>query len=211
MSPSADRDKSFGQADRMTPIDHFGVWLSGHQIRRRIGSLAGKDVADIGCGFNATFSRSVLPQVRSTVLVDVALSPDLKAEPKVTAIEGLLPDALEGIDDASFDVVMCISVLEHLWEPEATLAEVRRLVRPGGVCAFSVPTWRGKKALELSAFRFGLSPAREMDDHKQYYDPRDFWPLLRRAGFLPHGIKCFRYKFGLNTFAVCRVDAEPAP
>ena len=44
-----------------------------------------------------------------------------------------------------------------------------------------------------------------MDDHKRYYDPRDLWPLLVDAGFRPSGIKCYRHKFGLNTFAACRM------
>jgi hypothetical protein len=66
-----------------------------------------------------------------------------------------------------------------------------------------VPSWRGKRFLELSAFRLGLSPAEEMDDHKMYYDPRDIWPMLVRAGFKPSRVKVFRHKFGLNTFASC--------
>jgi hypothetical protein len=49
-----------------------------------------------------------------------------------------------------------------------------------------------------------------MDDHKMYYDPRDLWPLMVRAGFAPHAIRCFRHKFGLNTFAVATVSASPA-
>jgi hypothetical protein len=43
-----------------------------------------------------------------------------------------------------------------------------------------------------------------MDDHKNYYDPRDLWPLLVRAGFKPSEIQCYRHKFGLNTWAQCR-------
>ena len=71
-----------------------------------------------------------------------------------------------------------------------------------------MPSWRGKTALEFSAFRLGTSPVVEMDDHKTYYDPRDLWPLLVRAGFRPHAIRCFKHKFGLNTFAVCRTSPE---
>jgi hypothetical protein len=72
------------------------------------------------------------------------------------------------------------------------------------MCLFNVPSWRGKWFLEYSAFRLGLSPKDEIDDHKTYYDVKDFWPLLVRAGFRPSGIRCFSHKFGLNTFAVCR-------
>jgi SAM-dependent methyltransferase len=147
-----------------------------------------------------------LDKVSSATLVDLALAADLKAHPKVTAIEGTLPEALAGLGDKSLDVVLCMSVVEHLWEPHRTLVEFRRVLRPGGVCAINVPSWRGKRALEFSAFKLGVSPACEMDDHKTYYDPRDLWPLLVRAGFLPHGIRCFRHKLTLNTFAVCRID-----
>ena len=44
-----------------------------------------------------------------------------------------------------------------------------------------------------------------MDDHKWYFDPRDLWPMLVRAGFRRSQIRCHRHKFGLNTFAACRV------
>ena len=201
-----DRDTAFGQEGRITTVDRAGVWLSGHQIRRTVGSIEGKDVGDFGCGFEATYMRSVLPQVRSATLVDISLADDLKSRPGVTAIEGRLPDVLQALPDRSLHVVLCMSVLEHLWEPAKTLTHFRRLLRPGGVCAVNVPSWRGKRALEFSAFRLGLSPASEMDDHKRYYDPRDLWPLLVAAGFMPHGIRCFRHKVGLNTFAVCKVD-----
>ena len=150
--------------------------------------------------------RSVLAQVRSATLVDISVADDLKSLRDVTVIEGRLPDVLQGMPDRSLDVVLCMSVLEHLWEPAKTLQHFRRLLRPGGVCAINVPSWQGKRALEFSAFRLGLSPASEMDDHKSYYDPRDLWPLLVAAGFLPHAIRCFRHKFGLNTFAVCKID-----
>jgi SAM-dependent methyltransferase len=210
MARSDVRSTSFGQQRAPSVVDRFGVWLSRRQIRGTVGDLAGKDVADFGCGYNATTMRLYLDVVRSATLVDLSLAPDLGDRPGVTAIEGELPGCLGALPSASLDVVLCMSVIEHLWEPVASLTEFRRLLRPGGVCAINVPSWLGKRALEYSAFKLGLSPAEEMDDHKYYFDPRDLWPLLVRAGFRPRNIRCFRHKFGLNTFAICRVDKESA-
>jgi SAM-dependent methyltransferase len=207
--PDADvnvRTRSFGQEYRPTPVDKLGVWLSARQIRRCVGSLAGKRVGDFGCGFHATFVRSVLGEVAHATLIDVALAPDLKADPRVTAIEGQLPAAFARVPDGSLDLAMCVSVIEHLADPLAGLVALHRVLKPSGVCLVNVPSWLGKWFLETSAFKLGLSPREEMDDHKMYYDPRDLWPLLVRAGFLPHGIRVFRHKLGLNTFAVCRRD-----
>jgi len=204
-SRPAERVESFGQEYPLTPVDRFGIWLSARQLRRH-ARFAGKRVGDFGCGYQASFARTVLDEAAHVSLVDVSLAADLKRHPKISATEGRLPESLCGIPNQSLDVVLCVSVLEHLWEPVRALLEFRRMLAPGGVCLLNVPSWRGKRFLELSAFRLGFSPSVEMDDHKMYYDVRDLWPLLVQAGFRPSGIRCFAHKFGLNTFAVCRAE-----
>jgi SAM-dependent methyltransferase len=200
----APRQEAFLQTSSGTPVDRLGVWLSGRSIHRHVPSFAGKRIGDFGCGYQAAFTRTVLEQVDRAVLVDVALADDLKSHQRVQAIEGQLPESLAALPSGSLDVVMIVSVLEHVTEPRRLLAEARRLLAPGGVLLVNVPSWRGKRYLELSAFRLGLSPAAEMDDHKMYYDVKDLWPLLVEAGFLPSRIDCFPHKLGLNTFAACR-------
>lgn len=198
------RQRSFGQDYTPTAVDRLGIWLSARRIRRSAGGFLGKRIGDFGCGYHATLARSLLGEVASAVLVDLSLSGDLHAHPKVIAIEGVLPEALSKVHEDSLDVVICNSVLEHLWEPAGTVAEFHRVLADGGVCLVNVPSWWGKRMLELSAFRLKLSPPEEMDDHKTYYDPKDLWPLLVSSGFFPRDIRCFRHKFGLNTFAICR-------
>lgn len=202
------RQHAYGEEHPLTAINRFGVWLSARQVMRSVPDFTGRRVADVGCGYRATISRLLLGRVAQLVLVDVSLDPELAAHPRVTAIEGWLPDALAGVPAASQDVVICTSVIEHLWEPLATLQQMERMLAPGGVLLVNVPAWRSKTILEFIAFRLGSS-TEEMDDHKMYYDPRDLWPLLVRAGFRPHDIRCFRHKFRLNTFARCRKAAAP--
>jgi SAM-dependent methyltransferase len=200
------RSQSFEEGHRLTLVDRFGIWLSRRQIRRWVPDLSGKAIGDFGCGYQARLARSVLGQVAKAFLADVSLAPDLAAEPRVVAVQGPLPASLRAIPDASLDVALCISVLEHLAEPDAMLREMFRVLKPGGTALVNVPSWRGKTYLEFSAFRLGLSPAAEMDDHKTYYDVRDLWPMLVAAGFRPSRIRCFPHKFGLNTFAASEKD-----
>jgi SAM-dependent methyltransferase len=198
------RSTSFGQEGGLTYVDRLGVWLSQRKALAQIAPWRGKDVGDFGCGYQAALTRRILPDVASATIADVAIAPDLREHQKVHAIEGPLPQVLSKVKDASLDIVLCVAVLEHLWEPDVALSEFHRILRVDGVAFFTVPTWLDKWPLEFSAFRLGLSPPEEMNDHKRYYSPRDFWPMLVRAGFLPQDIRCRRHKFGLHTFATCR-------
>lgn len=200
------RRYAYGQHRAPTFVDRFGVWL-GARAARRAGHFRGARYADFGCGYYATFARRRLAEVDGALLVDLALADELKHEAKVTAVEGSVLDVLPTLEDASLDIIVCLSVLEHLSEPQLALDHFRRLTAPGGVTILNVPSWMGKPFLELAAFRLGISPAEEMDDHKAYYDPRDLWPMLVSAGFRPSMIRCHRHKFGLNTSAICRVSA----
>ena len=206
MTATGERASSYGQDRPPTVVDRFGVWL-GARAARRQANFDGARLADFGCGYDATFTRSQLAALRSAVLVDVALAEDLKRDPKVTAVEGSIVDVLPTLQSGSLDIVVCLSVLEHLWDPQAALDHFHRLLAPGGAAILNVPSWLGKPFLELASFRLGVAPAEEMDDHKAYYNPRDLWPMLVKAGFKPSLIRCHRHKFGLNTAAVCRVPA----
>lgn len=195
--------ESYGQK-KLTFVDRFGNWLSQRAIKRRLPDRSDLEVLELGCGFRATQLLSLGPRLKHGVGVDFQLAPELAALDKFTFHEGTIEETLLKLASQTFDAVLLISVLEHLRDPLFVIEAVRGLLRPSGLLLINVPTWRGKGFLEFSAFRLHLSPKIEMDDHKMYYDKRDLWPLLVRAGFKPSLIKLRYHKFGLNLFAVAR-------
>jgi SAM-dependent methyltransferase len=72
------------------------------------------------------------------------------------------------VDDASFDAVVCTQVLEHVPEPGAVLAELLRILRPGGRLLITAP----------------LVWFLHEEPHDYYrYTPHGLRFLLTRAGF----------------------------
>ena len=197
------RQESYGQHGA-SPVDRFGVWLSSRAIRRSIGNRQNLDALDLGCGYHAKLLRTLRPNLKSGLGVDLQISPEAKAEPAFGYVESSIEQALPSLQDSAFDLILMISVLEHLWNPKDALKHCRRMLKPGGVLLLNVPTWSGKFFLEFSAFKLGTSPALEMDDHKMYYDKPDLWPMLVQAGFKPSAIHLKYHKFGLNLFATVR-------
>jgi len=135
------------------------------------------------------------------------IAPELQTLEKFTFHQWAIERTLPNLESESMDVVMLISVLEHLADPQSVIQSAWRLLRRSGLLLVNVPTWSGKRFLELSAFRFGFSSKVEIDDHKMYYDKRNLWPMLVSAGFKPSQIRLRYHKFGLNLFAAARKDA----
>jgi 2-polyprenyl-3-methyl-5-hydroxy-6-metoxy-1,4-benzoquinol methylase len=194
------RQESYGQHGA-SHVDRFGVWLSSRAIRGSIRNRQNLDALDLGCGYHAKLLRALRPNLKSGLGVDLQISPEALAEPGFSYVKSTIEQALPSLQDKAFDLILMISVLEHLWHPQDALKHCHRMLKPGGILLLNVPTWRGKFFLEFSAFKLGTSPALEMDDHKMYYDKRDLWPMLVQAGFKPSSIRLKYHKFGLNLFA----------
>ena len=198
---STSRVESYG-AQGSTLVDRFGVWLSQLAIRRALPKHKNLRAIEFGCGYNATQLLALEDFLEKGVGIDVQINPNLKKLNKFEFHESTIEELIPKIPTQSFDVVLLISVLEHLTQPQEMLNAIYSILKPDGILLINVPTWRGKFFLEFSAFRLGLSPKMEIDDHKMYYDKKDIWPMLVKAGFLPSKLQLSYHKFGLNLFAV---------
>lgn len=197
------RSKSFGTSS-LSLVDHFGIWLSRRAIKKQIASRDKLIVLELGCGYFARNLLAIEDRAVKLVGVDFNLSDAVKNHLNFFPMECSAEEAIDRLHDQRFDLIMIISVLEHLHEPVEILRSCRALLNPGGILLINVPTWLGKVFLEYSAFHLGLSPREEMDDHKMYYNKRDLWPVLVKSGFLPSNIKMHYHKFRLNLFASVR-------
>jgi SAM-dependent methyltransferase len=195
------RESSYEQTRQPSPVDRVGVYLSNRNIVNFVKKHKPNRIVDLGCGYNATLLQELRPYCDSLLGVDLATNKNIDG---IELLDRRIDKDLPFLADESVDFVVVNSVLEHLQFPEQILVEIYRSLMVGGWVFVNVPNWRGKTFLEFSAFKLGLSPAEEMNDHKMYYDKRDLWPLLVRAGFRPQDIKLSSHKLGMNTKAYAR-------
>jgi SAM-dependent methyltransferase len=195
--------ESYGQRG-LTLADRLGVSLSQRAIRQYLPRRNDLEVLELGCGYYATQLIALEPKLKRGIGVDFHIAPELQRLDGFAFHEGTIEETLPKLENEMVDVVLFISVLEHLADPHFAIQSAWRLLKPSGLLLINVPTWLGKSFLELSAFRLGLGPKVEMDDHKMYYGKRDLWPILVRSGFKPSQIRLRYHKFGLNLFAAAR-------
>lgn len=88
------------------------------------------------------------------------------------------------LKDASFDLILCYHVLEHVPNDAAAMGELFRLLRPGGLLMAQVPFKDGEtleedwiNTPELREEHYG------QNDHVRFYGRADFVTRLEKVGF----------------------------
>lgn len=170
-----------------------------HWLGRRPESLL-----DVGCGDGLLIKQAQALGIHS---LGVEISQTL-----VSAIQTTLGPAsattqpLNELPQASFDVVVLISVLEHAHDPVGLLQQVARVLRPDGILLVDVPNlW------SLAAFQHGVHWNQiEPLGHLYYFTPKTLRAMLEKAGLRvvdrcvvsgrvdPLDTNCSRFKLALK-------------
>lgn len=164
-------------------------------VVRAIGPLPGRLVLDLGCGKGRFAARL---RERGANVVGVDLSAAMLAAgsgfPRARATARRLP-----FRAGTFDAVVAIEMLEHVDAVDPILAEIRRILRPGGRLAIV-----DKNAGALDVHRPWLPSAlvKRIDEHRGLWmypaggpvRERWFWPrglcrTLRQGGFVHVGVE----------------------
>jgi 2-polyprenyl-6-hydroxyphenyl methylase/3-demethylubiquinone-9 3-methyltransferase len=157
-------------------------------LTRRCG-IAGRRVLDVGCG------GGILAEAMAAHGADV-LGTDLAEGPlsvaRLHAIESgakvdyrrISVEALAAEMPASFDVVTCMEMIEHVPDPTSIVAACSRLVRPGGHVVLSTIN-RNPKAWALAVvgaeYVLNLLP-RGTHDYRKFITPSELSRSVRAAG-----------------------------
>jgi SAM-dependent methyltransferase len=141
---------------------------------------------DIGCAYGP-----FLAVARDQGFAPLGIDPARDAveyvrnELGIPASRGFFPAALSTLPpetnpgQSPFQVITLWYVIEHFENPGAILEEINRLLEPGGILAFSTPSYTGISGrLSLSTFLKKSPP-----DHWTVWSPRTARRVLSRRGF----------------------------
>jgi 2-polyprenyl-6-hydroxyphenyl methylase / 3-demethylubiquinone-9 3-methyltransferase len=158
-------------------------------IAERCGGLSGKTALDVGCG------GGILTEALSregAIATGIDLSDKALGVARLHQIESgaivdyrlMSAEALAIEAPASFDLVTCMELLEHVPDPASTVAACAKLVRPGGRVVFSTIN-RNPKAYALAVvgaeYLLRLLP-RGTHDYERFLKPSEIAAFARAAG-----------------------------
>ena len=174
----------------------FGFWFLGTQtwewrvvnvaikdLRRLITQPVAKEpvLLDVGCGQGkAAFMLQQHFKPRRLIGLDFDQKALLHAR-REAARHGIHLESIESdcaaipLPDASVDLVFCHQTLHHLVRQEESLAEFRRVLKPGGLLLLAEST---REYIDTLAIRLLFRHPME-----QQHTADEYLDMLRRAGF----------------------------
>ncbi|MCU0762340.1 MAG: bifunctional 2-polyprenyl-6-hydroxyphenol methylase/3-demethylubiquinol 3-O-methyltransferase UbiG [Hydrogenophaga sp.] len=200
-----DTESEFKPLHQINPL-RLG-WIDG------IAGLAGKSVLDVGCGGGilsdsmARRGARVMGIDLSTKALKVAQLHALEAATPDVTFQEISAEALAAERAASFDVVTCMEMLEHVPEPGSVVQACRDLVKPGGWVFFSTIN-RNSKAFLLAIlgaeYVLNMLP-RGTHEYAKLIRPAELAAYCREAALEPFEAKGLefnpltgRYRIGSN-------------
>ncbi|MEA2279685.1 MAG: hypothetical protein QOK21_292 [Solirubrobacteraceae bacterium] len=148
----------------------------------------GERVLDLGCGAGR-FVAALAAAGADPVGVEIAEAALERARAVVPAadLRPLQPDGSIPLEHSAVDLVWCSEVLEHVADVAYLLAEVRRVLRPGGRLLATVP-FHGRvqgAAIALTRFEAHFDP---LGQHLRFFTRRSLAGTLAHAGLEPRRV-----------------------
>jgi SAM-dependent methyltransferase len=125
------------------------------------------------------------PEPSTTQFLRQRVGPGYRSIDLTSPLADALMDATSlQYPDASFDLVLCSHVLEHVPDDRAAMREMHRVLRPGGVALLQHPVVPGQCTFEDPTVTDPEERLRlfSQEDHVRVYGP-DIGDRLREAGF----------------------------
>ena len=159
-------------------------------------SLSGKTILDVGCG-GGILSESMAQKGATVTGIDLgekalkvaqlhSLESGIHVDYRLIAVEQLAKEA-----PASFDVVTCLEMLEHVPDPASVVQACAALVKPGGHVFFSTINRNPKAylfAVVGAEYVLNMLP-RGTHDYAKFIKPSELAGYVRNSGLsLQHQI-----------------------
>ena len=161
-----------------------------------VSGLGGRVLLDVGCG-SGYLARRLKASSPDTIIHGVDIS-SVALERARAAMDEVWQVNLDQSDlpmpSDQYDAVVCIEVLEHLYDPAHALSEICRVLVRGGRAVITVPNlayWRYRITLMRGRVP---PPARDLR-HLQQYDQQTLEADLSSAGLHPLRIAGFGVRF----------------
>ena len=170
-------------------------WING------LSPLSGKRVLDIGCGGGiladamARKGADVLGIDLATKSLKVAQLHALEAQTPQISYREISAEALAAEQPASFDVVTCMEMLEHVPNPQSIVAACAALVKPGGWVYFSTINRNAKAymfAIVGAEYVLKMLP-RGTHDYAKFITPSELLGFARKQSLDVQAMRGLEY------------------
>src|SRR5574338_1438905 len=157
-------------------------WIDG------IAGLKGKAVVDVGCG-GGILTEGMAERGATVTGIDLAEKAlsvarlHLFESGKQVTYKEVSAEAFASDAEGRFDIVTCLEMLEHVPNPESTIAACARLVKPGGHVFFSTLNRNAKSYLLAvlgAEYVLNLLP-RGTHDYSKFIKPSELSRFCRNA------------------------------
>jgi len=175
------------EADRLNQKKRFFPGEILESVNKILKS--GERLLDLGCGEGNLFeiTKHKFNEGHGCDISEIALK-KAKKRGIYTICADLNVSSHLPYQNESFDAIICVEVLDYIFNPSHLLCETKRILRPNGQMILTTPNFRYFRNLAKLLLK-GSFPHTTTDNfvwgggHIHYFTTKDLSTLFRKAGF----------------------------
>lgn len=149
-------------------------------------------VLEVGCGDGLTLEHLKKKNIAAkTTGVEIDPSAAERATGRVDRVLNCSADVMRrNLQNEEFDLILCLDVLEHLYDPWTILREIEAVLQPGGYLLISIPNVQHWSVIVSLLFgRWNYTKAGLMDQtHIRFFTEKSLRQLIFQANM--NVLKC---------------------
>tara|TARA_E500000178_G_C16985387_1_gene737931 strand:- start:715 stop:1290 length:576 start_codon:yes stop_codon:yes gene_type:complete len=182
-------------------LDQFIAYLRDREVQKN-NNFKDMSILDFGCGSNFQSIKKKYKKAKDVFLVDIHSKSFNDGKFTFINYQNNFEFLSKKLNSKKFDIIIMSAIIEHVDFPEKLINFLKKYLTDDGYFFLTAPSVYSKPVLEFMGFKLGIINSDLLNEHKRYYNKKEYDDLSQKTNLNLE--KFYFFELKMNTAAILK-------